>query len=184
MRLDTLKHLARAVAGTSEAERVVVFGSASLLPSFPELGDDHGGPLMKTFDADLIPTPFDEEMGKLLHLTFGKSRPFHIHFGYYADIIRPFAFEEFPKGWEDRLVPLPDVERVFCLEPHDMAAAKCQAGRPKDVELLSLLIATGRLDPAEVKERLYLVPMREAMIVRSHNVLKEAVERAAGSAEV
>lgn len=179
MRLDTLKHLARAVSGTSEAERVVVFGSASLLMRFPELGDDHGGPLRNTFDADFIPTPFDEEMGQLLHLTFGKGRPFHVHFGYYADIIRPLAFEEFPKGWDERLVPLSGVERVFCLEPHDMAAAKCQAGRPKDIELLALLIATGRLDPAEITERLYLVPMREAMIVKSHNVLKEAVARAA-----
>lgn len=126
MRLDTLKHLARAILGTSEAERVIVFGSASLLPSFPELGDDHGGPLKNTFDADFIPTPFEEEMGQLLNLTFGKSRPFHNHFGYYADIIRPFALEEFAKGWEDRVVPLPGVERVFCLEHHDMAAASAR----------------------------------------------------------
>ncbi|WP_367874055.1 DUF6036 family nucleotidyltransferase [Luteolibacter sp. Populi] len=177
MRLDSLKHLARVVAATSEAERVIVFGSASLLPTFPDLGDDFGGPLTKTFDADFIPTPFEEEMGQLLDATFGKDHRFHVHFGYYADIVRPFAFEDFPKGWEERLVPLPDVERVFCLEPHDMAAAKCQAGRLKDIELLALLFSTGRLDPAEVKERLYLVPMREAMIVRSHNILKEAVAR-------
>lgn len=68
---------------------------------------------------------------------------------------------------------------MFCLEPHDMAAAKCQAGRPKDVELLALLISTGRLRPEDVTERLRHVTMREAMIVRSHQVLKDAVERAA-----
>jgi hypothetical protein len=176
MRLDTLKHLARAVSSTSEAEKIIVFGSASLLPIFPELGDDHDGPLSKTFDADMIPVPFVEEMGQVLNKTFGQDRAFHNHFGYYADIIRPIAFEQFPKGWEDRLVPLPDVERVFCLEPHDMAAAKCQAGRPKDIELLALLIATGRLIPSLVTERLFGVAMREAMVVKSHNVLKEAVE--------
>ena len=127
MRLDTLKHLGRAVAGMSEADRVIVFGSASLLATFPELGDDYDGPLTKTFDADFIPEPFVEEMGQLLDATFGRDRRFHSHFGYYADIVRPFAFEEFPEGWENRLLPLPGVERVFCLDPHDMAAAKCQA---------------------------------------------------------
>ncbi len=179
MRLDTLKHLARTACSIADESKVIVFGSASLLPTFPELGDDHGGPLAKTNDADFIVEPWDEEVGVVLDGTLGEGEPFHNHFGYYADIIRPIAFEQFPKGWEDRLVPLPGVERVFCLDPHDMAAAKCQAGRPKDVELLAFLIATGKLDPAEVKERLYLVPMREAMIVRSHNILKEAVARAA-----
>lgn len=181
MRLDTLKHLASSVARMSEAEKVIVFGSASLLPSFPELGDDRGGPLARTFDADLIPTPFVEEIGKLLHLTFGESRPFHAHFGYYADIIRPIAFEQFPNGWEDRLVPLPGVERVFCLEPHDMAAAKCQAGRPKDIEMLAFLVSTGRLQPELLRERLREVAMREAMIVRAHRVLDEALTRAGSS---
>ena len=174
MRLDSLKHLARVVLGTSEAEKIVVFGSASLLPTFPELGDDHGGPLAKTFDADMVPVPFVEDVGIMLHKMFGEDRAFHDHFGYYADIVRPFAFEQFPKGWGGRLVPVPGVERAFCLDPHDMAAAKCQAGRPKDIELLALL----RLDPKLVKERLYDVPMREAMIVASHRTLDEAIRRA------
>jgi len=39
MRLDSLKHIARSVQTMMEAERVIVFGSASLLASFPELGE-------------------------------------------------------------------------------------------------------------------------------------------------
>jgi len=39
MRLDSLKHIARAVAAMLDGDRLVVFGSASLLASFPELGD-------------------------------------------------------------------------------------------------------------------------------------------------
>jgi len=178
MRLDALKHLVRAAEGLVEPERLVVFGSASLLASYPELGDDHGGPLSKTFDADFVLEPWSEESGQLLHEVLGEDESFHIRYGYYADIIRPFAFEQFPKGWEARLIPLPGVERALCLEPHDMAAAKCQAGRPKDVELLALLFSTGRLDPELVKERLYDVPMREAMIVKSHRTLDEAIRRA------
>jgi hypothetical protein len=179
MRLDTLKHLARSASSIADTSNIIVFGSASLLPAFPDLGDDHGGPLAKTFDADFVVEPWDEGMGELLDEALGEGELFHNHFGYYADIIRPIVYEQFPKGWEERLVPLSGVDRVFCLEPHDMAAAKCQAGRPKDVELLALLISTKRLDPALVTERLRLVTMREAMIVKSHNILKEAVGRAA-----
>lgn len=181
MRLDSLKHLTRVVAETAEAEKIVVFGSASLLPWFPELGDDHGGPLSKTFDADMVPLPFDEEVGMMLFKTFGRLRAFHNHFGYYADIVRPFAFEQFPNGWEDRLIPVPGVDRAFCIEPHDMAAAKCQAGRPKDIELLALLFSTGRLKPDLVRERLREVPMREAMIVVSHRTLDQATQQASKS---
>jgi len=150
---------------------------------FPDLGDDHGGPLAKTFDADMVPLPFEEEVGIMLHKMFGEDRAFHDHFGYYADIVRPFAFDQFPKGWDERLLPVPDVERAFCLEPHDMAAAKCQAGRPKDIELLAFLFSTGRLDPKLVKERLYDVPMREAMIVTSHRTLDQAMKEASRSKE-
>lgn len=178
MRLDSLKHLARVASSLAETERLVVFGSASLLATFPDLGDDYGGPLSKTFDADFVPEPWDDEMGHLLHEVLGKNEDFHIHFGYYADIIRPVVFEQFPKGWEDRLVPVPGVERALCLDPHDMAAAKCQAGRPKDIELLALLFATGRLTQGLVRERLREVPMREAAIVTSHRVLDEAIRRA------
>jgi hypothetical protein len=181
MRLDSLKHLARAASSLAEPERLVVFGSASLLATFPELGDDHGGPLAKTFDADFVPEPWDDERAHLLHVTLGKNEEFHIHFGYYADIIKPVVFEQFPKGWEERLIPVPGVEHALCLDPHDMAAAKCQAGRPKDIELLVLLLTTGRLKPDLVRERLREVPMREATIVTSHRVLDEVILRAGGA---
>lgn len=178
MRLDALIHIGRTAAALAESRRIIVFGSSSLLPTFPELGDDHGGALSKTFDADLIIEPWSEEIGVLLDNTLGEDEPFHAQFGYHADIIRPMATEQFPAGWEDRLVPLPGVPGVFCLDPHDMAAAKCQAGRPKDVELLAHLLSTGRLDASVAEARLRAVAMREAMIVKSHRVLDEAVELA------
>lgn len=52
----------------SEAESIVIFGSASLLASFPDLGDEPGSPIEVTFDADIIPFPFEEELGEMLHL--------------------------------------------------------------------------------------------------------------------
>jgi hypothetical protein len=64
-----------------------------------------------------------------------------------------------------------------------MAAAKCQAGRPKDIELLALLFSAGRLDPKLVKERIYDVSMRESMIVASHRTLDQAINEASRSKE-
>ncbi len=59
MRLDSLKHIARSVQAMMEAERLIVFGSASLLASFPVLGELPESPLQTTYDAYLIPYPFE-----------------------------------------------------------------------------------------------------------------------------
>ena len=177
MRLDALKHLGRAALALVESDRLVVFGSASLLAVHPELGLEVGGPLEQTMDADLIPFPFDEEIGRLLQESLGEGETFHQRFGYHADIIRPVVTEQFPQGWEGRLVPLDEVDRVFCLEPHDMAVAKGIAGREKDLALLAYLFRIGFLDPELVKERLRSVKLRESMIVKSHRALDEAVRR-------
>lgn len=75
-------------------------------------------------DADFVLDPFDETTGKTVGDAIGAEADFASQFGYYADIVRPIGCENFPPGWEDRLIPLEGVPNVFCLEPHDMAAAK------------------------------------------------------------
>ncbi len=137
MRLSALVHLSRAILEMSEAESIVIFGSASLLASFPALEDESGSPIEMTFDADVIPFPFEESLGEMLHEAFGDGRKFHQRFGYHADIVRPKIVENFPAGWESRVVSLPGVDRVRCLDPHDMAAAKCRVARPKDAKQIA-----------------------------------------------
>ena len=173
MRLDSLIHLAKAVLAMAEVDRVVVFGSASLLAKFPELGDSEETPFSQTYDADLIPFPFEEEIGLMLDEAFGEDRVFHQRFGYHADIVRPVVAETFPAKWEERLILLPDVEGVECLEPHDMAAVKCLIGREKDRTQLRYLIAAGLLDTRVVKERLTEIRMTEKQILSSHRFLRE-----------
>ena len=65
------------------------------------------------------------------------------------------------------------VEPVFCLEPHDLAAAKLQAGRPKDISLLRALLETHRLNAALVRERLRLLRLDEAAMVAIHRRWRE-----------
>ena len=118
MRLDALIHLSRAVLAMAEVDQLVIFGSASLLGSFPELGDREDSPLQFTYDADLIPIPFEEEVGLMLDEAFGEDRAFHRRFGYHADIVRSKITETFPCGWEDRLIGIHEVPGAYCRIGH------------------------------------------------------------------
>ena len=177
MHLGALRHLATVVKSILPDTDVVVFGSSSVLASFPEEGQE-GGAIETSRDADFVPQPFAEEIAWLLHDTVGKGNRFHQHWGYYADIVRPDAFEQFPPGWRDRLVPLDGFDRVWCLEPHDMAAAKCLAGRPKDIEQLGGLAAKGKIDLELVHQRLWSMDLVEKMIVHTQTSLQRVRERA------
>ena len=73
---------------------------------------------------------------------------------------------------------LPDCPNVCCLEPHDLAAAKCQVGRPKDLDLLIALVQSKRLDPELVRERLRGVQMTEQRIRSSHENLDQVIREA------
>jgi len=178
MRLGALKHMAEVVRAMSRPQRIVVIGSSSLFASFPELDID-GGLLATTNDADFIVLPFDEMTGQMIHDALSEGRNFHQRHGYYADILRPIGLEEMTPGWEERLVPLPGMEDlVFCLHPKDMAVCKLRAGRPKDIALLAGLIRNGMLDAVELRAHLRLTPMREVMILRSHQCLDQVREQA------
>ncbi len=59
MTLAALQHLLRAAQALAEDRLLLVLGSASLLASHPSLGDADA-PLASTYDADLLPEPFDE----------------------------------------------------------------------------------------------------------------------------
>ena len=171
MRLDALIHLSRAVLAMAEVDRLVIFGSASLLGSFPELGDRKDSPLQATFDADLIPIPFEEEIGLMLDEAFGEDRAFHKRYGYHADIVRSRVTETFPGGWDERLLALEGVPGAFCLEPHDMAAAKCLVGRSKDRDQLRFLLAEF-LQEETLRERLMTIAMPENVIAKGLTFLQ------------
>jgi Nucleotidyltransferase of unknown function (DUF6036) len=177
MDIPSLKHLVSAIRQHAATQRLIVFGSGSLLASFAELGVEDSL-VRKSRDADFLMFPWDEDLAHLIHSQIGADFPFDHEFGYYADIVRPIASENFPPGWEDRLIPLDGVPNVFCLEPHDMAVAKLFAGRPKDIALLTDLMKSQRLDALRIYRLLFDTPMAEAMIVKTHSRLKQAADAA------
>lgn len=165
MNLAALQHLIRSAHALAEDVPLLVLGSASLLASFPELGDPQG-PLASTFDADLCPDPFDELTALMLDEALGENRAyFRIH-GYHADILRDSILETLPTGWRERLVSVPGTEAALALDPHDLTAVKLLVGRPKDLALVSELHLAARLKPEIVRKRIDLLPVPVELMPR------------------
>jgi hypothetical protein len=171
MTLDSLQHILRSAAALADDRCFVVLGSASLLASFPQLGDPDA-PLSSTFDADLCPQPFDELTGTMLHEALGEDRAYHRRQGYHADILRETIFETLPDGWRERLVPVPGCPSATALDPHDLAAVKLLVARPKDLALLRHLFFSSLLDPAVVAQRIGSLPIPSEAKPRVHSNLR------------
>lgn len=177
MNLGSLQHLVRSVRTLADNCQVVVLGSASLLASFPELGDG-SEPLTATYDADLCPQPFDETTAFLIHQSLGEAGAFHLRHGYHVDVLRDSIFETLPAGWRERLVPVPDCDGVRALDPHDLAATKLLVGRPKDIALVRHLATTGRVSRLTVEQRLDSIAKADRLIITSKRSLDEAFDSA------
>lgn len=177
MHIQALKHLVREATILAPDKHFIIFGSSSAFGTFPLLADSISS-YEQTLDADLIFEPLDETTWNRLRDAIGKESDFFDAHGYYADINGPRAFECFPADFRDRLVPLPEVENVFALEPNDMAVAKIIAGREKDIRLLSLLLAGGYLDEAAIRTRLWKMEMSDKLIVKVDLTLKATIQAA------
>ena len=174
MNLASLQHLVRAALVLTGDCQLIVIGSASLLATFPDLGDD-SGPLTTTFGADLCPQPFDETTALMLHEALGESGAFHLRNGYHADVLRDSIFETLPPGWRERLVPVPGNNGAIALDPHDLAATKLLVGRDKDIALVRHLSQTARLSRELTEQRLDAIPKAERLILRTPAKIKRAL---------
>jgi hypothetical protein len=172
MTLSALQHIIRAAQALAEDRGILVLGSASLLASFPELGNAES-PMATTFDADLCPDPFDELTGTMLDEALGENRAYYQRHGYHADILRDSILETLPTGWRGRLVSVPDCAAAHALEPHDLAAVKLLVGRPKDITLLVYLHSTGFIDAEVVRSRMDLLDIPVERVPRLHSNFRD-----------
>ncbi len=90
---------------------------------------------------------------------FGEGSAFHEENGVYLQCVDETTCV-LPDGWNGRLVTLAELPSraggstpVLCLDPHDLAVAKLAAGRPKDIEFVHALLASGHLDLGAIAER-------------------------------
>jgi len=176
MNLAALQHLIRSAQALAEDVPLLVLGSASLLASFPDLGNPQG-PLASTYDAGLCPDPFDKLTAVMLDEALGENRAyFRIH-GYHADILRDSILQTLPKGWHERLVPVPETKAALALDPHDLAAVKLLVGRPKDLALVRELYSSTQLERATVLERIELLPVPVELMPRLLDTFRSIFHR-------
>ena len=168
MTLAALQHIIRAAQALAEDRDILVLGSASLLASFPQLGNADS-PLAATYDADLCPDPFDELTGTMLDEALGENRAYYLRHGYHADILRDTILETLPAGWRERLVSVPGCTAAHALEPHDLAAVKLLVGRPKDISLLVHLHSAGLIEAEVVRARLDFLDISVELVPRLHS---------------
>lgn len=161
MRLRSLIHLLEATRALAHPDRVVVIGSSSLLPKYPELGE-LGQPLEVSYDADLLFVPIDEVTAAILGEAVGQQSLFAKCHGYYADILRPAIAKALPAGWESRLHPVAGYDNVFALDVYDLALVKLTVGRAKDFELLRALLKLEILEPTRLRAHYQRTPMGES----------------------
>ena len=174
---SSLTFILEKARATAPDAALIVFGSTSAFATWPDLADQVHT-YLQTRDTDLVLNPWEPDTARRLHQAIGRLSPFEQDHGFYADIISPAVFSNFPADFRDRLIPLPGCPNVTALDPHDMAVAKLFAGRPKDLQLLSILLATGRLDEAQVRRLLWSMEMEEKWIVKTHRFLDDIVEAA------
>ena len=161
MKRAQLEHVLRAAARIVNQRDFLVVGSAAILATYDDAALPHEA--SRSDEADLAPFDDDPQGSKSFQVegSLGQGSQFHETYGYYADGV-DFRTAAAPAGWEQRLVPFDppgaDPGRGWCLEAHDLAAAKLAAGRIKDYEFVGALLETGLIDKSTLLARVTLIP--------------------------
>jgi hypothetical protein len=156
---DQLEHLIRAAAAVTDQYELVIVGSQSILGACPGAPDA----LVRSMEADIYPM-HRPDLADLIDGAIGEHSPFHDSFGYYAQGVGPET-AVLPRGWEKRLVKVQgratDSTIGYCLEPHDLAAAKLAAGRPKDRPFVRLMLEHGLITSRLLRSRIAALPVSD-----------------------
>jgi hypothetical protein len=188
MEFPALTHLIQSVCDTAKGHRILLFGSSSLLASFPNADPDLIG-VAVTIDADFFIEPDDASIRQRLDEHLGEDNDYHQTHGYYGDFVDLRLADAFPAGWRERLVTMPGFDNVFALSPMDMAVSKVNAtarsridrrfGRReadrgmKDINTLVALIKADLLDFAELARQVHQLDHEPALIVECARVVEE-----------
>lgn len=103
MNLETLRQIIASIREIEPDRRLVIFGSSSVLASFPNESPESLG-IEITIDADVFLDPDDQAARESLLNIMGEGRAYHQENGFYCDFIDARADYGFPLGWKSRLV--------------------------------------------------------------------------------
>ena len=160
MTREELEHAIRAACDVAEDDEVWVFGSQAILGEHPDAPEG----LRQSAEADIAPKNFPERIDKI-DGALGELSQFHRTFGFYVHGVS-VETASLPAGWEDRAVSVAGKGSTpatgLCVEPHDLAASKLAAFRPKDRDFVRILIVEKLVSSELLAERLRGLEMDEA----------------------
>lgn len=168
MNREQLEHAIRAACQIIQRPEVIVVGSQAILGTY---GEDVL-PMAATMsrECDILPiADSDEEIARLADViegVAGEWSPFDEEHGFGIDGV-DLTTVVLPEGWRARLVKVQNDNTAdpsghtkftgWCLEPHDLCAAKLCAGRDKDLNFVRALIEADLVDRVLIAARLGMV---------------------------
>ncbi len=192
MNFASLTALVRAIKQIEPERQIVLFGSSSLLASFPSLSPDSIG-VEVTIDADVFLDPDCPEARAALKSRMGQGRAYHVENGFYCDFVDASADQWFPPGWKQRLVNFPGLNGVSAMHSVDAASAKLVATaqsrvdkrmgrRPhdrgsKDMDTVVALVRSGCMRLEDVTVRSRMIDMEPAYLAELAKVEMEVSMR-------
>lgn len=194
MDLSALKELIGSIGRLTGSRQLILFGSSSLFaPSTPKLLKRSAWKQHSMLISFLDPD--DDSCRAILIAEFGREQDYHLAHGFYADFVDLRLADAFPKGWRERLVPMPGFTNVGALYPVDMAVSKVNATARsrldrrfgsresdrglKDINTQVTLIRAGYLDEAELSKQVFLLEREPACIAEYSQVMEEILQRVA-----
>jgi uncharacterized nucleotidyltransferase DUF6036 len=177
MTRQQLGHIIRAAGSITDEKVILVLGSQSILGSV----ENASGKLLLSMEAHVFPLKAPDKT-ELINGSIGEISQYHETFGYYAHGIQPDSCP-LPLGWEKRLASIQNENTNgiigLCLGADDLACTKLAAGRPKDLDLVTEMIATGVVNPNRLSKMIRDLPKTEQRLAaqRSLMIVEHRIER-------
>jgi hypothetical protein len=158
MRYDQLEHAIRAACDVSGDTELLIFGSQSILGSYPEAPEN----LRASVEIDVQPKN-RPEMTDCVDGALGQDSLFHATHGFYVHGVS-IEVAVLPEGWSERTIAISDPRGTrghtgLCLEAHDLAASKLVAYREKDRIFVATLLSEGLIDGQTLLARIRVLPV-------------------------
>lgn len=171
MNREDLEHIIRASADVTNQYEFIIVGSQSILGSLP-----HPEEVFKmSAEVDIYPYKAPE-LADAIDGAIGEGSQFHEMNGYYAQGVGPQT-AVLPSGWIARVHRVQNSNtngRVgYCLDVLDLFMSKAAAGRDKDREFCSALLAYGHVSAERALGLVALMPLDDAAKSR----LRAAIRR-------
>lgn len=179
MNREQLAHVLPAAAQIADDPDIVVIGSQAILATYSEEVLPPEATVSVEVDVAFRDDP-SEAKADQVDGAIGEGSRFHETYAYYAQGVS-VATATLPDGWEQRVVRFEraDAEpsRARCIEAHDLVVSKLVAGREKDLDFATALIAASLVDTNTLNERAGLLPGPGAVRKRVEAAIGPRVER-------